>query len=43
MTSNNFKFKQNMAERIDRARVLELLVDNGFDLSDWDSGEDDED
>ena len=32
-----------MAERIDRARVLELLFDDGLDLSDWDSNEDDED
>ena len=43
MTSNNFEFKQNMAERIDRARVLELLFDDGLDLSDCDSDEDDED
>ena len=43
MMSNNFEFKQNMAERMDRARVLELLVDDGFDLSDCDSDEDDED
>ena len=32
-----------MAERIDHARVLELLFDDGFDLSDCDSDEDDED
>ena len=32
-----------MAERIDRARVLELLFDDGLDLSDCDSDEDDED
>ena len=32
-----------MAERIDRARVLELLFDDSFDLSDCDSDEDDED
>ena len=32
-----------MAERIDRARVLELLFDDGFDLSDCDSDEDEED
>ena len=31
-----------MAERIDRARVLELLFDDGLDLSDCDSDEDDE-
>ena len=37
MTSNNFEFKQNMAERIDRARVLELLFDDSFDC---DSDED---
>ena len=43
MTSNNFEFKQNMAERIDHARVLELLFDDGFDLSDCDSDEDNED
>ena len=43
MTSNNFEFKQKMAERIDRARVLELLFDDGLDLSDCDSNEDDED
>ena len=43
MTSNNFEFKQNIAERIDRARVLELLFDDDFDLSDCDSDEDDED
>ena len=43
MTLNNFEFKQNMAERIDRARVLELLFDDGFELSDCDSDEDDED
>ena len=41
MTSNKFEFKKKMAERIDRARVLELLFDDGFDLSD--SDEDDED
>ena len=29
-----------MAERIDRARVLELLFDDGLDLSDCDSDED---
>ena len=40
MTSNNFEFKQNMAVRIDHARVLELLFDDGFDLSDCDSDED---
>ena len=40
--SNNFEFKQNMAERIDRARVLDLLFDDGFDLSDCDSDDDDE-
>ena len=43
MTSNNFEFKQNMAERMDRARALELLFDDGFDFSDSDSDEDDED
>ena len=43
MTSNNFEFKKNMAERIDRARVLELLFDDGFDLPDCDSDEDGED
>ena len=43
MTSNNFEFKQKMAERIDRARVLELLFDDGLDLSDCGSNEDDED
>ena len=43
MTSNNFEFKQNIAERIDHARVLELLFDDGFDLSDSDRDEDDED
>ena len=32
-----------MAERIDRARVLELLFDDGLDLSDRDSDEDNED
>ena len=32
-----------MAERIDRARVLELLFDDSLDLSDCDSDEDDED
>ena len=32
-----------MAEKIDRARVLELLFDDGLDLSDCDSDEDDED
>ena len=32
-----------MAERIDRARVLELLFDDGLDLSDCDSDEDDKD
>ena len=32
-----------MAERIDYARVLQLLFDDGFDLSDCDSDEDDED
>ena len=32
-----------MAERIDRARVLELLFDDGLDLSDCDSDEDNED
>ena len=32
-----------MAERIDHARVLELLFDDGLDLSDCDSDEDDED
>ena len=32
-----------MAERIDRARVLELLFGDGLDLSDCDSDEDDED
>ena len=42
MTSNNFGFKKKMAERIDCARVLELLFDDGFDLSDCDSDEDDE-
>ena len=43
MISNTFEFKQNMAERIDCARVLQLLFDDGFDLSDCDSDEDDED
>ena len=32
-----------MAERIDLARVLELLFDDGFELSDCDSDEDDKD
>ena len=32
-----------MAERIDCARVLELLFDDGLDLSDCDSDEDNED
>ena len=32
-----------MAERIDRARVLELLFEDGLDLPDCDSDEDDED
>ena len=32
-----------MAERKDRARVLELLFDDGLDLSDCDSDEDNED
>ena len=32
-----------MAERIDSARVLELLFDEGLDLSDCDSDEDNED
>ena len=32
-----------MAERIDRPRVLELLFDDGLDLSDCDSNEDNED
>ena len=32
-----------MAERIDRARVLELLFDDGLDVSDCDSDEDNED
>ena len=32
-----------MAERVDRARVLELLFDDGLDLSDCDSDEDNED
>ena len=32
-----------MAERIDRAPVLELLFDDGLDLSDCDSDEDNED
>ena len=32
-----------MAERIDRTRVLELLFDDGLDLSVCDSNEDDED
>ena len=32
-----------MAERIDHVRVLELLFYDGFDLSDCDSDEDDED
>ena len=32
-----------MAERIDRDGVLELLFDDGLDLSDSDSDEDDED
>ena len=32
-----------MVERIDHARVLELLFDDGLDLSDCDSDEDDED
>ena len=32
-----------MAVRIDRARMLELLFDDGLDLSDCDSDEDDED
>ena len=31
-----------MAERIDRARVLELLFDDGFDLSVCDSDEDED-
>ena len=31
-----------MSERIDRDRVLELLFDDGLDLSDCDSDEDDE-
>ena len=43
MTSNNFEFKQKMVEKVDRARVLELLFDDGLDLSDCDSNEDDED
>ena len=43
MTSNNFEFKQKMAVRIDRARALELLFDDGLDLSDCDSDGDDED
>ena len=34
---------QNTAERIDRALVLEVLFDDGFDLSDCDRDEDDED
>ena len=42
MTSNNFEFKPNMAVRIDRARVLKLLFDDGFDLSNCDSDEYDE-
>ncbi len=41
MTSNNFEFKHNVAERIDRVRVLELLFDDSLDLSDCDSDEDD--
>ena len=32
-----------MAERIDRDRVFELLFDDGLDLSDCDSDEDNED
>ena len=32
-----------MPERIDRARVLELIFEDGFDLSDCDSEEDDKD
>ena len=43
MTSNNFEFKQKMAEKVVRARVLEFLFDDGLDLSDSDSDEDDED
>ena len=38
-----FCIQAKMAERIDRARVLELLFDDGLDLSDCDSDEDDED
>ena len=44
MTSNNFEFKpKKMAKRIDRARVYQLIFDDGLDLSDCDSDEDDED
>ena len=42
MMSNNFEFKKKMAERIDRARVIGLLFDDGLDLSDCDSDEVDE-
>ena len=43
MTSNNFEFKQKLAEKVDRVRILELLFDDGLDLSDCDSDEGDED
>ena len=42
MTSNIFEFNQKMAEKVDHARVLALLFDDGLDLSDCDSDEDDE-